>query len=121
MHAGVQDLKICIIGAGISGTTTALALARQGFRNVTVYERAPALGFVGAGIQMAPNMARILTNLGVWEPIADDGVAMEFYSIRGTHHSYGPCISEIDNSQSGRWCYRKDNGACGLQQHREGL
>ncbi|KAJ5368562.1 FAD/NAD(P)-binding domain-containing protein [Penicillium cataractarum] len=82
MHAVVQDLEICIIGAGIGGTTTALALAKQGFRNVTVYERAPALGFVGAGIQMAPNMARILTKLGVWEPIADDGVAMEFYSIR---------------------------------------
>ncbi|KAL4891194.1 FAD/NAD(P)-binding domain-containing protein [Aspergillus ambiguus] len=82
MHPAVQNLQICIIGAGIGGLTSGLALAKRGFRNIHVYENAPALGFVGAGIQMAPNMARILAELGVWEAIAGDGVPMEFFSIR---------------------------------------
>lgn len=86
MCESIQDLEICIVGAGIGGLTTGLSLAKKGFRNVQVYENATALGFVGAGIQMAPNMARILTDLGVWETIAADGVAMEFYSIRRMAH-----------------------------------
>ncbi|KAF9890639.1 hypothetical protein FE257_005770 [Aspergillus nanangensis] len=82
MNPAVQNLQICIIGAGIGGLTTGLALAKQGFQNIQVYENAPALGFVGAGIQMAPNMARILKVLGVWDAIAADGVATDYYSIR---------------------------------------
>lgn len=53
MHSDVQSLKICIIGAGMGGLTCALALARAGFNNITVFEMASSLGFVGAGIQMA--------------------------------------------------------------------
>ncbi|PWY84384.1 FAD/NAD(P)-binding domain-containing protein [Aspergillus eucalypticola CBS 122712] len=82
MKPAIQNLQICIIGAGIGGLTTGLALVKQGFQNVWVYENAPALGFVGAGIQMAPNMARILKGLGVWDEIAADGIATDYYSIR---------------------------------------
>ncbi|KAK9774794.1 hypothetical protein AB5N19_10802 [Seiridium cardinale] len=58
-----RDLKIDIVGAGMGGLTTSLALARKGFKNITVYEYASNLGFVGAGIQLAPNMLRILDRL----------------------------------------------------------
>ncbi|KAH6659483.1 hypothetical protein BKA67DRAFT_652712 [Truncatella angustata] len=64
--ADYKDLKIDIVGAGkysMGGLTTALALARKGFKNITVYENASNLGFVGAGIQLAPNMLRILDRL----------------------------------------------------------
>lgn len=66
----------------MGGLATALALARVGFTHIHVYERASDLGFVGAGIQLAPNMARILDRLGVWEPIAEDATALEGASIR---------------------------------------
>lgn len=82
MHPNTQSLKICILGAGMGGLTTALALARAGFSDITVFEMASSLGFVGAGIQMAPNMARILDRLGVWQEIAKEGVVLNETSIR---------------------------------------
>jgi salicylate hydroxylase len=82
MHPDVGSLKICILGAGMGGLTCALALARAGFKDITVYEMASSLGFVGAGIQMAPNMARVLDRLGVWEEIAKEGVVLNETSIR---------------------------------------
>jgi salicylate hydroxylase len=66
----------------MGGLTTALSLARAGFTDIHVYEYAPDLGFVGAGIQLAPNMARILDRLGVWTPIAAEATTLASTSIR---------------------------------------
>ena len=66
----------------MGGLATALALAKQGFRHIDVYESASNLGFVGAGIQLAPNMARILDRLGVWEDIEREAVDLKDTSIR---------------------------------------
>ena len=76
-----DNLKISIIGAGMGGLATALSLANAGHKNITVYEHASNLGFVGAGIQLAPNMARILDKLGVWEGIAAEAVQCANTSI----------------------------------------
>jgi len=56
--------RIVIAGAGIGGLTAALLLARAGFR-VDVHERVEALSEVGAGLQISPNAARILIDLGL--------------------------------------------------------
>jgi len=59
---------VAVIGAGMGGLAVAAALAREGARagvNVTVYERAPVLGELGAGITMSPNSVRVLDWLGV--------------------------------------------------------
>lgn len=69
----------------MGGLATALALAKEGFTHIHVYETASDLGFVGAGIQLAPNMSRILDRLGVWEPIAKDATALEGASIRSKY------------------------------------
>ena len=61
---------------------TALALAKQGFSRIDVYETASNLGFVGAGIQLAPNMARILDRLGCWKDIEREAVDLKDTSIR---------------------------------------
>ena len=66
----------------MGGLATALALAKQGFREINVYESASNLGFVGAGIQLAPNMARILDRLGVWKEIEAEAVDLKDTSIR---------------------------------------
>ena len=66
----------------MGGLTCALALAKQGFQDIHVYEYAKDLGFVGAGIQLAPNMARILDRLGVWKDIEAEAVVLDDTSIR---------------------------------------
>jgi FAD-dependent urate hydroxylase len=57
-------VRVTIIGAGIGGLTAAIALRRIGL-DVRVFERAPRLGEVGAGITLWPNATRILFDLGV--------------------------------------------------------
>ena len=48
------DADVAIIGAGIGGLSAAIALHRAGLR-VRVYEQAPVLGEVGAGLSVTPN------------------------------------------------------------------
>ncbi|KAF2015236.1 monooxygenase [Aaosphaeria arxii CBS 175.79] len=78
----MADTRIAIIGAGMGGLASALALAKAGHKNITIYETAPGLGFVGAGIQLAPNMARILDRLDCWKAIAAEAVQCSETSIR---------------------------------------
>ena len=61
-----QDLPIIVAGGGIGGIAAALALVRQGF-NVKVLEQAPALGEIGAGLQVGPNGFAAFDALGVGE------------------------------------------------------
>jgi salicylate hydroxylase len=77
-----RDLRIVVVGAGMGGLASALSLAQQGFEHIDVYESASNLGFVGAGIQLAPNMARILDRLGAWEDIRKEAVDLKETSIR---------------------------------------
>jgi salicylate hydroxylase len=51
--------KVLIAGGGIAGLATGLALART-HAEVQILERAPALTEVGAGVQLGPNVTRIL-------------------------------------------------------------
>jgi salicylate hydroxylase len=67
----------------MGGLTSALALAKEGFTDISVFESASDLGFVGAGIQLAPNMSRILDQLGVWKEIEAEAVILRETSIRG--------------------------------------
>jgi salicylate hydroxylase len=57
-------MQVAVAGAGIAGLTAAIALAGRGFA-VDVYERAPALQEIGAGIQLSPNAMAVLERLGV--------------------------------------------------------
>jgi len=60
----IQGQRIAIIGAGIGGLATALALRLRG-ADVQVFEQADALGEVGAGLQISPNGAAVLKALGI--------------------------------------------------------
>jgi 2-polyprenyl-6-methoxyphenol hydroxylase-like FAD-dependent oxidoreductase len=55
---------VIIAGAGIGGLTAALAIAQRGCP-VTLFDQAPHLEEVGAGIQLSPNASRILIALGL--------------------------------------------------------
>ncbi|THU92725.1 putative monooxygenase [Dendrothele bispora CBS 962.96] len=78
----ITDLHVAIAGSGICGLSCALSLAQQGCRNIEVFEIASNLGFVGAGIQLAPNMARVLDRLGVWKDIEAEAVELKWSGIR---------------------------------------
>jgi 2-polyprenyl-6-methoxyphenol hydroxylase-like FAD-dependent oxidoreductase len=59
-------VRAVIIGAGIGGLTTAVALARRGIR-AEVYEQASQLREVGAGAGLWPNAFRALVPLGLYD------------------------------------------------------
>jgi 2-polyprenyl-6-methoxyphenol hydroxylase-like FAD-dependent oxidoreductase len=60
--------KVIVIGGGIGGLVTTLALLKQGM-DVDVYEQSTQLGEVGAGIQISPNGTRVLLALGLEEAL----------------------------------------------------
>jgi salicylate hydroxylase len=60
----MTQTSVGIIGAGIGGLTAALSLLQAGF-DVHIYEQAPVLSEVGAGIQISPNASRVLHRLGL--------------------------------------------------------
>jgi 2-polyprenyl-6-methoxyphenol hydroxylase-like FAD-dependent oxidoreductase len=62
-----------IVGGGIGGLATALALARAG-RAVHVVEKAPEFGEIGAGLQLAPNAVHVLDRLGLMGEIGKHAV-----------------------------------------------
>ena len=66
---GQRGLDIAIVGAGIGGITAALALQQTGFSPV-VYEQAPELGDVGAGLSLSPNAVKALEHLGFGDFLA---------------------------------------------------
>ncbi|KAK4690386.1 hypothetical protein P7C71_g6390, partial [Lecanoromycetidae sp. Uapishka_2] len=57
-------MHIVVVGCGLAGLTVAIALQRGG-HTVEMLESAPAISYIGAGIQVSPNSSRILRKLGV--------------------------------------------------------
>src|SRR6266566_4680299 len=55
---------ILIVGGGLGGLTTALALARRGARS-RVLEGAPEFGAIGYGIQFGPNVFHVFDLIGL--------------------------------------------------------
>jgi len=77
--------KVIVAGGGIGGLTAAIALRRSGFE-VAVFERAPELREVGAGLLLAANAQKALGTLGLAEAVARLGTpasAAEIRSWRG--------------------------------------
>lgn len=70
-----------IAGGGIAGLAAATALARAGWA-VRVFERAPVIAEVGAGLQMSPNATKVLRWLGVLDAVEAAAVAPEAAEMR---------------------------------------
>jgi salicylate hydroxylase len=73
--------RVAIVGGGIGGLTAALALLRHGI-DVEVYEQAPELKELGAGVQISSNGTRVLYALGLGEAIEKAGVVVAGKEIR---------------------------------------
>jgi salicylate hydroxylase len=93
-------LNVVIVGGGIGGLFAANALVAQGLA-VAVYEQAPAIGEVGAGVFLTPNSVRHLQRIGL-EP------AVEKWGARvgpGSHYFRhdGAPIAPVQVTDSSGW------------------
>ena len=107
----MQKHKILIAGAGIGGLAAASCLMKAGHQ-VEVYEQAPQLGEVGAGIQISANAMHVLRHLGLGEAIAKVGVRPGAYVFR-LHHT-GEVIQRFSLSAE----HEELHGAPYTQMHR---
>ena len=107
-------MNAILIGAGIGGLTAALALGRRGV-SVTVLERSPVLGEVGAGVQLGPNATRILFDLGLEAALRKVGFEPEAAEIRSARTGALRLRNRLGGRAQDRW------GAPYLQIHRADL
>jgi salicylate hydroxylase len=82
-----QRPNIVVVGGGIGGLFAANALIAQGLR-VSVYEQAPSLGEVGAGVFLTPNSVRQLQRVGLGPSVerlgAKVGPGSQYFRHDGT-------------------------------------
>ena len=80
-------LQVAIVGGGIGGLFAAKALLARGL-DVSVYEQAPALGEIGAGVFLTPNSVRQLERMGLGPEVqrfgARVGAASHYFRHDGT-------------------------------------
>jgi len=94
---------ICIAGAGISGMTLALALAKFGAR-ILLIEREPSIQEFGAGLQISPNARRVLSRLGLDRAIDEVSFrpeGIDVYTARGEKHLITLQLGEIAEHRYG--------------------
>lgn len=73
--------SIAIIGAGLGGIAVAAMSRRAGFP-VTVFEQAPQLSRIGAGIHLGPNVMHVMRYLGLDEAMHETGLVPGDYQCR---------------------------------------
>ncbi|MEM9980341.1 MAG: FAD-dependent urate hydroxylase HpxO, partial [Cyanobacteria bacterium P01_D01_bin.2] len=96
----MNNLKVIIVGAGMGGLTTAIAMRQAGYE-VEIYDRVRELRPAGAGISLWSNGVKVLNRLGLGAEIARIGGSMErmsYVSKTGeplTDFSLAPLVSEV--------------------------
>src|SRR5215217_7898519 len=93
-------LDVAIVGGGIGGLFAANALSAQGMR-VAIYEQAPAIGEIGAGVFLTPNSVRHLQRIGL-EPAVEEWGARVGSESRYFRHDGAP-IAPVQVTDSSGW------------------
>src|SRR4051794_6556106 len=88
-------MKAVIVGGGIGGLATALAL-RNGGCEVEVLEQSPEFTEIGAGLSVWPNALRALDELGLGDGVREHSLADRAAGIR---------------TDRGRWLARTDTSS----------
>src|SRR5689334_11834133 len=73
--------RIAIIGGGIGGLTAARALRQRGFEPI-VYEAAPELKEIGAGVALHPNAMKALRSLDLEAAVRAVAWESEYQVVR---------------------------------------
>lgn len=87
----MQDLHVLIVGGGIGGLTSAIALRRKGF-SVEVIERDPDWSVYGVGIIQQGNVVRAMTALGLIDDYLDAGFGFDRVQV---FIPTGQCVADI--------------------------
>ncbi|MEO7939450.1 MAG: FAD-dependent monooxygenase [Burkholderiaceae bacterium] len=77
----MSEQRVLIVGAGIAGLAASLACGRAGLP-VQLVERAPEFQEVGAGIQIGPNVTRILRDWGLGDALAQVASLPDMLQVR---------------------------------------
>lgn len=77
----MYHLKAIIIGAGIGGLTTAIAMQQAGYE-IEIYDKTSELRPAGAGISLWSNGVKVLNRLGLGEKLAAIGGQMNRMEYR---------------------------------------
>jgi salicylate hydroxylase len=92
----MKQYRILMAGAGLGGLSAASCLMKAG-HHVEIYEQAPQLGEVGAGIQVSANAMHVMQHLGLQDALLKVGVKPEAYVFR--LHDTGEVIQRFSLSQ----------------------
>ena len=92
------SLDVAVIGAGIGGLTTAIALQQRGI-DAHVYESAPSIRSAGAGLMVSPNAMQVLRRLGIAEQVIAAGLPLERAEI---HDARSGLLQSIDLADAHR-------------------
>ncbi len=92
-----MGLKVAIAGGGIGGLAAALALSRAG-QQVELFEKASAFTEIGAGIQLGPNVTRILQGWGLLDALRQVATAPDRLQVRSA--TTGGVLGELRLGQA---------------------
>jgi salicylate hydroxylase len=109
-----MTIKALIAGGGIGGLTAACCLMKAGYE-VEVFEQAPELSEIGAGIQLSANAMHVLNDLGLGAAISELAVRPAAYVFR--LHDSGEEIGRFALADE----HNRLNGAPYSQLHRADL
>src|SRR5262249_48886816 len=112
--AETMTKRIAIAGAGIGGLTAACCLLKAGYQ-VELFEQAPELSEIGAGIQLSANAMHVLNDLGLGEALAGFSVRPRAYVFR--LHDSGEIVGQFPLAEE----HEALNGAPYNQLHRADL
>ncbi|MET0277104.1 MAG: FAD-dependent monooxygenase [Pseudorhodoplanes sp.] len=93
----MSKLPIIVVGGGLGGAMTALALGRKGF-DILLLEEAEEFGVIGYGIQLGPNVFWMLDRLGVADAVL--AVALRPMSLVMYDWIDGAVITRIPTRES---------------------
>jgi 2-polyprenyl-6-methoxyphenol hydroxylase-like FAD-dependent oxidoreductase len=93
-------LDVVVVGGGIGGLFAANALVAQGMR-VRIYEQAPAIGEIGAGVFLTPNSVRHLKRIGLEPAVQKWGARVGGDSCYFRHD--GAPIAPVQVTDSSGW------------------
>lgn len=80
----MKHQTVIIVGAGIAGLSTAIALQKKGIE-VEVFEAALELKEVGAGLGLGINAMYAFKHLGIYEDVVQQGRALRTFTIYDHH------------------------------------
>jgi 2-polyprenyl-6-methoxyphenol hydroxylase-like FAD-dependent oxidoreductase len=86
-----RPLRVAVVGGGIGGAAAAAALLQRGL-DVRLYEQAPALAEVGAGVAIQPNGVRMLQRLGLGDELRHFGARWADPQFRRADGAYAAAM-----------------------------